>query len=143
HAGDQSAAASMRGSQDAETWLWHMLEGRNGPYRPRNAVWVYGKHYVGDVGSAVLGVLDESITAQFGEEPGWSFDAWLLYNDGAAFILREVEITGQFPQAEGAVFLSMTRDGELWSGEVALRLTGRRDQRVVWRPNVRCGRMSG
>jgi hypothetical protein len=143
HAGEASVAISLRGSQEADAGLWHRLSTNGGAYRPRNAVWVHSEHFVGDCTSGALGVLDDGLTAHFGEEPGWSFDAGLLYNDGRGFILREVEITGQFPQEEGAVFFSMTRDGGLWSNEVSLRLTGRRDQRVVWRPNVRCGRMAG
>lgn len=141
HAGECSAALAMRGSQEAEAGLWHKLDSKGGKYRPRNAVYCYGAHYVGDVSSNRIGILDSAISAHFGEEPGWSFDAGLLYNDGRGFILHCAEITGQFP--ETAVFFSVTRDGELWSREVARRLTGKRNERVAWRPGVHMPRISG
>lgn len=143
HTATRSAAIMLRASQQADTSLWHYLDTDGAPYRPRNAVLCYGKHWVGDGQSNAIGVLDEGISAHFGVEPGWAFDAGLLYNDGRAFVLREVEITGQFPQAEQAVFFSLTREGELWSREVSRIMDGRRSNRVLWRPNTRMQRIAG
>lgn len=143
HVGQCSAALVLKASQEAGTGLWHQLATGQGRYRPRNAVFWQGQHYVGDIETTALGVLDSEITAHYGVEQGWSLDAGMLYNDGFGLILNEVEIMGQFPQTETAVFFSMTRDGELWSNEISLRLNGTREQRVVWRPNVRAGRMVG
>ncbi len=141
HTETKSAAITLRASQEADTGLWHYLETDGGPYAPRNAVWCYDKHWVGS--GTTIGVLDDAISAQFGTEPGWSFDAGLLYNDGRAFVLREVEITGQFPRAEQAVFFSLTREGELWSREVSRIMDGRRTNRVLWRPNTRMQHIAG
>src|SRR5690606_23952706 len=126
HTATRSAAIMLRASQQADTSLWHYLDTDGAPYRPRNAVLCYGAHWVGDAQSNAIGILDDHLSAHFGTEPGWAFDAGLLYNDGRAFVLREVEITGQFPQAEQAVFFSLTRDGELWSREVSRIMDGRR-----------------
>lgn len=143
HVGLVSYCLSFGASEEAGAGLWHRLESRTGAYRPRNAVWVHGKHWVGDLSSATFGTLTEATAAHFGTEPGWSFDAGLLYNEGFGFILREVEIMGQFPQSEGAVFFAITRDGELWSREVVRYMTGDRDNRALWRPNIRAGRLTG
>lgn len=143
HLEDCSLALSVRGSEIAEDGLWHVLESRRGRYRPRNAVLYQGRHFVGDFESKALGVLDDAITAHFGEEPHWSFDVGLLYQQEGGAIVREVEITGQFPASPTAVFFSMTYDGETWSREVARHLTGSRGERVLWRPNVRMPRLMG
>jgi hypothetical protein len=143
HVGDCTFALSYAASQEARDGLWHQLNTYTAPYRPRNTVFVYGAHWVGDRETNALGVLTEAQTAHFGTEPGWSFDAGLLYNDGAGLILRQVEISGLFPQEVGSVFFSMTRDGELWSKEVARRMTGDRESRALWRADIRCRRMVG
>jgi len=143
HAGEQSVALTFSASGEAQKGLWHRLQTDGGPYRPRNAVWAGGRHYVGDVASSALGYLDDTETAHFGTEPGWSLDAGLLFNDGKGYILREVEFAGQYPVDGSTVFFSMTRDGELWSEERPLRHDGRRDRRVIFRPNVRCNRLAG
>lgn len=143
HADQHSAALTFSASGEAGTGLWHRLETDGSAYRPRNPVWAFGKHWVGDVGSNALGYLDAAVSAHFGTEPGWSLDAGLLFNDGRGYILRETEITGQLPVTGSTLFFSMTRDGELWSAEQPLRHDGRRDRRVIWRPNVRCNRLAG
>jgi hypothetical protein len=141
HLDNESIGLSVRGSGQADAGLWHVLRSKAGTYRPRNAVWFAGKHWVGDVSSAALGKLDDSVTAHFGEEPEWSFDAGLIYNDGQAAIVQDVELVGQF--SGQALFFSMTFDGETWSREIARRLTGRRGEWVGWRPNVRMPRLAG
>lgn len=143
HAGQNSAALTSVASGAAQKGLWHRLNTGSGPYRPRNAVWANGRHYVGDVSSNALGYLDVTESEHFGTEPGWSLDAGLLFNDGRGYIVNEVEFTGQYPVEGSTVFFSMTRDGELWSEERPLRHDGRRDRRVIFRPNVRCNRLAG
>jgi hypothetical protein len=144
HAGTTSAGMAMKASEEAGVSLWHRLEGANGgKYRPRNVVYLNGQYWVGDALSNSVGVLEKSLSAQFDEEPGWSFDAGLLNADGKSLIVHEVEISGQFPTTPTALFFSITRDGELWSREIGRRTTGRRDERMVWRPNVNCGPIAG
>lgn len=143
HIGRASYCLSFGASQQASAGLWHRLVSKGGAYRPRNAVWVHGKHWVEDGASHAFGTLSEAVTAHFGHEPGWEFDAGLIYNDGRSFILRELEVVGQFPQTEGSVFMAITRDGELWSKEVSRYMTGDRESRALWRPNVRASRLAG
>lgn len=129
---------ALNASGEAQQGAWYVCQsGRFGPYRLRNAVYCYGKHIVGDTQTAQLGVLSAEVETHFGEAPDWQFDTAAMFNDGKGFVVQEIELFGQFPTTENAVFLSMSRDGVEWSNEVARVLTGRRDERVVWRPNVR------
>lgn len=136
-----SVALAVKGSQVANAALWHVLEGRDGAYGVRHAVLYEGQHWAAQ--GTTVGVLDDSVTALFGTEPGWSFDAGLLYNDGTGIILAEVEITGRFPTTATTVFFSMTYDGETWSREVGRQLSGRRGERVMWRPGVLVNQLCG
>ena len=137
HLTSQSIGIALHTSSEADQGAWFTLQsGRFAPYRLRNAVLCYGSHWVGDASTAALGTLSESDTRHFGEIADWQFDTALLYS-GEDIYLSEIELIGQFPTTASAVFLSMTRDGVAWSGEVSRILTGRRDERVVWRPNVR------
>lgn len=142
HMDDCSVSLCAKASEVANAGLWHVLQGHDGTgYRTRNAVYVNGEHWVAD--GTNVGVLDETVSAQFGAEPGWSFDAGLLYNDGTGLILSEVELAGQFPPAGTSVFFSMTHDGATWSREIGRNLTGRRDERVMWRPGVLVNQLCG
>lgn len=139
HLQDCSVGLVVKSSQAADSALWHVLEGRDGPYGPRHAVWFDGRHWVAD--GTRIGVLDESVTALFGIEPGWRFDAGMLYNDGVGLILSEIEIAGRFPPT--TVFFSLTLDGETWGREIGRQLTGRRNERVMWRPGVLINQVCG
>jgi hypothetical protein len=140
HLETESVALSTKASEGAGTGLWHVLTSRTGRYRPRHAVWFANKHWVGDVNSATLGTLDTGTADHFGETPEWQFGAGLLYNGGEGAIIHEVELTGQF--SGQAVFFAMTYDGETWSREISRRLSGRPQERVVWRPNVRMAKLA-
>ncbi len=132
-----SVGIALHTSAQADAGAWFFLHsGRFQPYRVRNSVLCYGQHWVGDLSTAALGTLSDSDNEQFGEKADWQFDAALVYA-GTGYILNEIELVGQWPVTQNAAFLSLTRDGVEWSGEVSRILTGRRDERVVWRPNVR------
>lgn len=137
-----SVALTLASSQKAEEGLWHVLKSRSGTYRLRNAVWFGDRHYVGDLTSDTVGVIND-VTAQFGEEPGWCFDAGMMFNETAGAIIHEIEVTGQFPTTTTTLFLSMTHDGETWSREIGRNLSGKRAERVTWGPHVRVSRMAG
>lgn len=137
HLAAVSIGISLRTSAVAEEAAYFLAHsGQFDPYRVRSAVWCYGEHWVGDTDSSALGVLSDTTEKHFGDEAHWRCDAALMFKDGQGFGADEIEVFGQFPLAEGVVFLSITRDGAVWSPEVAVRLTGRRDQRVIWHPGV-------
>jgi hypothetical protein len=145
HTPNVSAMLKIRTSSEIGGRLWTVLKsGRFGPYRLRYAVWDGTRHVVGDLASNKLGVLSDDVATHFGDRAEWQFDAGLLFNDGRGLIISEVELFGQFPLGEpSTVFLSVTRDGEVWSNEVPRNLVGLRDQRCIWRPSVRMPYQSG
>ena len=145
HTPNASAMLKIRTASEIGGRLWTILHsGRFGPYRLRHSVWDGVRHVVGDLSSAKLGVLSESVVTHFGGRADWQFDAGLLFNEGRSLIIQEIELFGQFPvDAASTIFLSVTRDGELWSNEIARPFAGVRGERAIWRPNVRMPVMSG
>jgi hypothetical protein len=145
HTPEVSAMIKIRTSSEIGGRFWTILHsGRFRGYRPRYAVWDGTRHVVGDLNSNALGVLSDKVATHFGDRAEWQFDAGLLFNEGRGLIVNEIELFGQFPIGEpSTVFLSVTRDGEVWSGEVSRNMVGLRDQRCIWRPNVRMPYQSG
>lgn len=141
HMGDQSAALSLSTSRESNQGAWHILQTDGGRYTPRHAVLWNGEQVVGH--DATIGVLSIDTDKHFGVRAGWSFDVGLQFNDGRAFIVHDIELFGQFPREKWAALLSMTRDGETWSNEVARHLAGRTGERVAWRPHVRAPMLAG
>jgi hypothetical protein len=139
HTPDASAMMILETSSELGDKIWTILHsGRFGPYRLRHAVWDGVRHVCGDLVSGALGVMTRETAAHFGQVTDWRFDVGLMFNDGRGFIMQEVELFGQYPlDRPSSVFLSVTRDGEVWSNEVARGLLGLRDQRCIWRPGIR------
>lgn len=112
-------------------------------YRLQNAVLCYGRWICGDTASANLGVLDESISTQFGDVTGWQFDTQFVYNQSKAAITHSLELVGlpgRAPLGTSPVaFMSTSLDGETWSMERACSTgaRGNRGRRVQWRPHKR------
>jgi hypothetical protein len=139
HTPDVSAMLILETASNLGGKIWTILHsGRFGPYRLRHAVWDGVRHVCGDLNSNALGVMTRDVATHFGQVTDWQFDAGLMFNDGRGFILQELELFGQFPlDRPSTVFTSITRDGEVWSNEVAIRLVGLRGQRPILRPGVR------
>lgn len=125
--------------------VWYRLQS-NGPYRIRNAVEINGRLYVGDTQGSAIGVLTDTDGRHWGEDVDWEFDAGLLYNEGRGAIVHSAELVG-LPgrgKGEGAIFMSMTKDGETFTQERSLRTAlGDRSRRLQWRPHFRFGSYMG
>lgn len=124
--------------------VWYVAQsGLAERYRPRNAVVFGTKTIVGDVGSAALGELTDTVSTHFGEPVQWQFDAGPIFNDGKGFILASAELVGLPGRApsgeEPTMFMSMTKDGETFSVERVHSMGGRGDRalRMIWRPRTR------
>lgn len=144
HTDKRSFALALGASGSLDGAAWTILNtGRGRVYRPRSAVFWRGNHWVGDICGQSIGVLSETTDTHFGEAVEWRFDAALMFSEGLGFIIHQVELHGVLPRKEATVFVSMTRNGEIWSNEIGRRLTGRRDERLAWRPNARVDRMAG
>lgn len=145
HTPNGSASIKIETALANQAQLWNFLHsGRFGPYRPRYAVFDGRRHTVGDLQSNALGLLSLEEGAHFGQITDWQFDVGLLYNEGTGLVLEEIELSGQFPlDRKSAVFLCVTRDGEVWSREISKQISGRREERCIWRPSVRMPAISG
>lgn len=145
HTPDASAMLILQTASDIGEKVWTILHsGRFGPYRPRHVVWDGARHVCGDLESGALAVMTQDTEQHFGAGAEWRFDVGLMFNEGRAFILQEIELFGQFPLGQpSTVFVSITRDGEVWSNEVAIRLVGLRGQRCILRPGVRMPYIAG
>lgn len=125
--------------------IWYRMRTDASGYRCRNAVDAYGETWVGDTQSGTFGTLTNDDARHFGIEPPWQFECGLLYNASLGAILHSVELVGLPGRGgDGAVFLSMTRDGETFGAERSVRLlAGNRSRRLAWRPHQRIGNYLG
>jgi hypothetical protein len=135
----------LKASTAAGEPLWTRLKTDINGYRCRNAVEAYGTSIVGDTLTGAFGELTRTDAEHFGISVPWQFEAGLLYNEGVGAIVHSLELVGLPGRGgNGAVFLSMTRDGETWGTERSVRLTGaNRNRRIQWRPHTRIGNYLG
>lgn len=144
HLTDETWVFLAKATEAAGEPVWYRCQSGVGqPYRIRNAVEVGGKMIVGDLSSSALGGLDGGVSTHFGSVAQWQFDAGLLYNEAKGAIVDRVELVA-LPgrSAEGVdaeVFMSLSRDGRVFSPERAISLgrRGERDKRIQWRPHAR------
>lgn len=143
HLPDKTLVYLANASQATDQPSWSVAaSGTNmdQPYRPRYATLAYGKWMVGDAAGPLVGELDDSVSAHFGQEAGWRFDTVLLANGGKGAIVHDLELVGLPGRGgTGTAFLSFTEDGENWTQERACLLptSGNRRGRVCFRPHKR------
>jgi hypothetical protein len=130
-----------KASEAAGEPLWYRARSGIGrPYRLRHAVLVGQKWYVGDTETASVAELREDVDTHFGEAAEWRFEPGVIYNGAKPLILHSVELAGLPGRgtAPGSLFLSWTRDGEVYSSERPLTIyPGERRKRIWWRPHIR------
>jgi hypothetical protein len=138
HLPDQTWVYLVEASKEAQEPVWYRIA-TNGAYRCRNAVPAYGMNIVGDIETGTIGFLSHTDRLHFGVDPGWSFDCGFLYNQGLGAIVDSVELVGLPGRGgDGAVFMSMTDDGETFSSEKSVvRKAAERTKRIAWRPHRR------
>jgi hypothetical protein len=132
---------SLKASEAAGEPLWYRARSGIGrPYRPRHAVLSAQQWYVGDterLGRSSFARTSTPISAKTVE---WRFEPGLIYNGAKPLILHSVELAGLPGRgtAPGSLFLSWTRDGEVYSSERPLTIyPGERRKRIWWRPHIR------
>lgn len=144
HLPDETLVYCHSASERLELLVWYRLASGSdgsGAYRPRNFVLVYGGWHCGDKDSSALGLIDDTVASQFGEDAAWSVDASLVYTEGKGAVCHELELVGQFgraaPGVEPRIFMSWTDDGLTFSDERSARAgyTGQRGHRIAWRRN--------
>jgi hypothetical protein len=86
--------------------------------------------------------LTETVSTHFGEEAQWQFDMGLIYNQAHGGILNSLELVGLPGRApvgeDGRMWLSLTRDGEIFTTEraLAMGMAGQHRNRMQWRPRT-------
>lgn len=143
HLPDKTLVFLLNASKVLGEPVWYVAQsGRDKPYRLRNATEAYGKTIVGDVESAALGELTDTVATHFGEDAEWRFDVGLLYNEAKGGLIHAVELVGLPGRApsgvKGTAWLSMTRDGQTFSVErgIPMGAAGDRNLRLQWRPRT-------
>lgn len=144
HLPNKTLVYSAASSKQAGEPVWAILAsglGMDSAYRLRSATLFGGQWWVGDTQSAALGVIDTTISTQFGEVPGWQFQTQFLGNKGKGFIVHGIELigmTGRAPDCPVAM-LSSSRDGQTFGPERRNKLgrEGNRTKRCVWNPHRR------
>lgn len=121
---------------------WHVLasaiEGL-GQYLARGLVWCFDRWVVGDPGSSRIGVLTDATAKHWGQTVGWEFGTVVIYAEGGAAVIHELELVGLPGRVEAGtdpvIWTSYSMDGETWSVERSTRAgsSGQRNQRIAWR----------
>lgn len=146
HLPDESWVFLKNASLRVQEAVWYRVRSGDSAYRIRSAIPAYGKIIVGDTQSAAIGVLSDDVSAHFGEEPGWAFDAGLIPGPGILHSAELIGLPGRGPHgAESTIFMSMTRDGESFTPErgISAGVAGDRRRRLQWRPHARFPTMLG
>jgi hypothetical protein len=136
----------LKASEAAGEPVWFKLKSDQNGYRCRNNVEAYGQSIVGDVINGDFGYLTSLEGDHLGvASPEWGFGAGLVYNEGVGAIIHSLELVGLPGRGgNGAVFMSLSRDGETWTQERAVQLRqGGRSRRIAWRPHARVGNYLG
>lgn len=142
HLPDRTIAYDLAGSTAVQEPLWFYLTSSMADfslYRARNLVWIYEKWQCGDPTSNKIGVLDSSLSTQFGDMARWEFATTIVYGEGNGAVFHELELvclTGRVALGiDPTISTSYSIDGETWSQEKFLYIgtIGDRAKRIVWR----------
>lgn len=142
HLPDRCLVYDTIGSQAMQEPLWFCLHsGLRDPatYRARHLVWCYGQWNVADPTSTALGVLTSDVSSHYGATVGWDFGTSIVYNEGAAAVMHELELvclTGRVAaDADPVIWTQYSEDGETWSQERSAKAgrQGQRSKRICWR----------
>lgn len=143
HLPDKTLVFQLNASKLLDEEVWYVVQSGVGkPYRLRNAVLAYGAFWVGDTESSAVGKLSDEVQTHFGEVAQWMFDVGPVYNASKGGVVNSLELIslpGRAPFAsEGSIWLSMTRDGEVFSVErpVSPGKAGEFRKRLQWRPRT-------
>lgn len=147
HLPDRVLVYDLTGSTAVQEPLWFYLTSSMAgfsQYLAKNLVWAYDRWNCGDPTSGKLGILDDSISSQYGERARWEFGTTIIYNESNGAIFNELELvclTGRVASGiNPTISTSYSLDGQVWSDEkfVHIGTIGDRTKRIAWR---RLGKM--
>lgn len=142
HLPDRVLVYDLAGSTAVQEPLWfYMTSGLDGfsQYPGRGLVWVHDRWNCGDPSSSRLGLLDSSLSTQYGDMARWEFGTTIIYNEGNGAVFHELELvclTGHVALGiNPTISTSYSVDGETWSQEkfVNVGAIGERSKRIAWR----------
>jgi hypothetical protein len=143
HLPDQTLVYDYAATQAVGDPVWAVLaSGASGDqaYRARNFVNCYGRWLFGDAQTLRIGYLTHQDARQFGDTVPWQFDTPLIYNEGRAVVVHDLELVRlpgrNTPSAqEATIFYSYTDDGLQWSNpRPSLKTSpGQASARTCWR----------
>lgn len=141
HLPDQTFVYDGGASEALGESVWFKLTSSivgNSQYRGQNHVWCYGKWIVGDPQQARLGILDNSISTQYGATIGWDFNTPIIYNASKGAQIHALELVALPGRvllgADPIIWTSYSLDGVTWSQEKSCPAgkQGDRLRRISW-----------
>lgn len=141
HLPDVTMCYDAGGSQVLQQPVWYYLTSSaslSGAYRARYYVWANDRWMIGDPASAAVGEINASVATHWGEHVSWSFGTPVIYNEGRAFAVHEIELVGLPGSAAMGVNPRVaTRhadDGGPWSSYqwIEIGKTGEYSNRMRW-----------
>lgn len=142
HLPDRTLVYDLSGSTAVQEPLWFYLTStlvEFSKYRARNLVWIFDAWHCADPTNSNLGILDNSLSTQYGAVARWEFATTIIYGEGRGAVFHELELvclTGRVELgANPAISTSYSVDGETWSDEKFIQMgtIGDRAKRIVWR----------
>jgi hypothetical protein len=147
HLPDRVMVYDLAGSNAVKEPLWfYMTSGLAGfaQYPGRGLVWVHDRWNCGDPASGRVGLLDSSLSTQYGTQARWEFGTTIIYGEGNGAVFHEMELvclTGSVALGiNPTISTSYSLDGKVWSDEKFVRVgtIGDTTKRIAWR---RMGKM--
>jgi hypothetical protein len=124
HLPDQTLVYDAPASAAAGEPVWHVLTSGNAAltkYRARNFVFAFDRWIGGDPDAARLCELTRDVSSHYGAVVGWDFSTVVLYAEGNAGQVHEIELValpGRVPLGVApSVWTSYSEDGRVWSQE--------------------------
>lgn len=107
-------------------------------YRAKDLAWCYNRWNVGDISTAKLGYLTDTISSQWDEPTRWEFGTTIIYNESRGAIFYELELvclTGRVAfGSDPRISTSYSEDGVTWSQDKYIKAgtSGERNKRLTW-----------
>lgn len=141
HLPDRTLVYDVNTSKQLQQPVWYTLTSTLdgfSQYVARNLVWAYDKWIAGHPASAAIGVLDSTVSSQYGAIVRWEFGTLVVYNESKGVIFHELELValtgrvalGVNPQ----ISTSYSLDGMTWSQDkwISVGSIGDRTKRLCW-----------
>ena len=144
HLPDRTVVFDQKATQETGLPVWFVLTSTLigfSEYQAKGFVHCYGQWFAGNPNDWAVCKINESISSHYGNDVRWEFGTFMLYNEGNAAIMHELELvalTGRVALGkEPKITTSYSKDGVSWSQEREINVgkIGDRLKRLVWWQN--------